>query len=261
MACAISLLSRITVPVGQTLDTSGNWRMASSAEVLALPGSPTAIPITNLLFGYGTSAVLPPASYTTGTFSPGNWISSGGTPAGPFLWIDTDNVAAGVYYLAYVVGSTAPGSCQDISIFTLTVLDGVDAGVAPAAQSWCSDDTTAYNLFNIIDAATPGTSLTPPCATQTNPPNGQRPCGIFSGTAISGAKWDPVNFTFTPSLAGVTSGSQTFTVVYTTAVSNGGYDSSCLTGYCIDEISFSITVTAAGYAGENSGVTVCNSPA
>lgn len=221
--------------------------MATTPELTGLPGSPTATTITSLLYGQGAGINTPPASYTSGTFAPGAAIGSG-----PFLWIDTDNVTAGTYYLAYVVGP--PGGCQDISIFTLTVQNGVDAGVTPAAQTFCADDNTNHNVFSLI-----GGSPTAPCATQVNPPNGQRPCGVFSGTATSGAQWNGTTFTFNPSLAGVTSGSQTFTVVYT-AMAPAPFDFDCQSGYCLDEISFSITVTAAGYAGENSGVTVCNAP-
>jgi hypothetical protein len=113
--------------------------MATTEEVAALPGGPTAGSIANLKIGYGTSAVVGPASYTNGTFAPGAWISGNSQPAGPFLWIDPDNVTAGTYYLAYAVGGTTPGSCTDISIFTLTVVPGVDAGIVPSAQTFCAD--------------------------------------------------------------------------------------------------------------------------
>lgn len=249
MPCAISLLSRITVQSPQVLNTSGNWRMATQGEVNAgTDPDGTAIQLNNILWGIGTSAIIPPASYVTGSFAPGASIGSGA-----FLWIDPDNVTPGIYYLAYVVGP--PGGCQDISLFTLTVQAGVDAGIAPAAQTFCADDNTNHSVFALI-----GGSPTAPCATRVNPPNGERPCGVFSGTATSGAQWSSVNLTFNPSLAGVTSGSQTFTLFYTTQAPQP-YDSSCIDGgYCTDQISFNITVTAAGYAGENSAITLCNAP-
>lgn len=218
MACDISMFNKLT---GTGIDTNGNWFAGTN--------------IANLNYGAGANASTPPVSFSSGSFSIGNQISSG-----PYLFINPDSVIAGTYDFEYRVGS---GSCQSSATITVTVVDGADAGTAITGLTWCNDDATAYNLYSTLLGGTPDTD------------------GVWTGSGTANAGYDdnstpadPTDDTFQPSLAGVTSGSQNFTFIYT--VNNGG-DGNC-TDNCVDTTTVTVTVAASGNAGGNNAITLCN---
>lgn len=218
MACSISLFGLLT---GAGINTTGNWTAQTT--------------INNLDWGIGSDENTPPGSFSTGSFSVGNSIGSGA-----YLFIDPSNVTAGAYDFQYTVGT---GSCADDATVTVTVQDGADAGTAVTGITWCNDDATAYDIFTTFLGGTPDTD------------------GAWSGNGTANAGYsnnstpsDPTDDTFQPSLAGVTSGSTTFTFVYT--VDKGG--SADCSDNCVDTTTISVTVAAAGNAGGNGAVTVCN---
>lgn len=189
------------------------------------------------MWGMGTSPSVPPGALSTGSFSPGVQIGTG-----PYLFIDPDNVPVGTYLLNYKV---ATGACADVAKVTLTVRAGVDAGVALSGITYCADDSNPKNAFSswLSGSPTPG--------------------GTWTGSGAVPPAWNAGAGTFTPSLAGVVAGTTNFIFQYNVATPTGGgpaNDPQCTTGYCTDSTTITISVTAAGYAGGNAEVTVCNAP-
>ena len=201
--CIISLFSKIPSS-GPTVMTSGNWFL-----------DPTSSTITGLRWGIGAAPDVPPVIWATTAFAPGVQIG-----AGPYLFIDPDNVAAGTYKFTYRVGEIG-STCVASATITLTVVNGVTAGTALTGITYCADDITNHNISPLF--------------------SGQSAGGTWSGTgvALGPPAWVAANTTFNPSEAPVPAGqTANYTFIYSVTAAGGPHSEDCKGGYCYDNRNF-----------------------
>jgi len=214
MACSINLFSYL----GGTPDTDGTWTLFSGGPVdLAVNGAASA------------------------TFSDGNALGTDNNTT-----IDVSTSAAGTYVFRYSVAGG--GSCEAAADVTVTVEDGVVAGVSQSIPK-CSDDVVAYNIFDFFKGGNGlGTGVI--AVTESGTIGG-------TGTSTAGAGYSagtssPTDDTFTPSLAPV--GAHVFT--YTVDNGDGTTPAGCTN--CEWSGTLTITVYELPNAGTAGNVTLCN---
>lgn len=227
MACQKSLFTYL----GGTPGTTGSWKMGN---VNGVSGT-----ISNLDWGEGNvnpnTSPGDPLPNQNATFTTGNSI---GTM--PYLWIDTESVAAGVYTFTYTIGS---GGCADTSTVTVTVVNGADSGTAATSLTYCSTSSTLVTMFNDWLDGTPDAT-----GTWTIDP-------LASAAVAANNVSIPTDDTFNPSLVSVPDNSSvTLNFAYTVTVSGAA---GCT--FCTDTTNITVTVADAGDAGADGAVTLCNS--
>ena len=169
----------------------------------------------------------------TSTYSNGNPIGVTHT-----VTIGVNDTAAGTYVFTYTVGSSP---CDDTATVTVTVVDGAVAGTSNT-YTYCSSDGADKNLYSLL-----GMSPTP--ATD----------GVWSGIGTTASGYvagtaSGTDNTFNPMAAGVGTYPFTYTVDNGDGTTPGGCDN------CVDTAELTINVVAAGNAGTDGNVTLCNTP-
>jgi hypothetical protein len=242
MACQISLFQQLT---GSGISTNGNWFMDSTMAPISGAQDSDIVGVDWQVGGDPTVSPGDPLQNTNQTLSSGNQIGSGNA-----LWIDVTDVAPGDYYFVYVVGDLT--ACGAKAVITVTVVEGADAGVAATGLTFCSNDNTAYNIFNTFIDPDPNTiGNVDTDGTWTGD-------GLLSGGySDNGTPGDPTDDTFTPSTANLNNqDQQTWEFTYTVTVTG---DPNC--DECTDVTTVSVTVAAVANAGSDGAITACSQPA
>ena len=224
MACSITLFDYL----GGTPNTGGTWTLQSGgpSTISVNGGAPTTIANNNQV---GTTHSVT---------------------------IDVSGTAASVLVFRYTAGV---GTCSTTADVTVTVVNGAIAGVG-VDITVCSDDPTVYNLMDML-AGGSGTGTNTGAITQTGTWSGSGTGAAFTsvnayvpgGTAPSDDTFAPANV----NLGGNTTVQAQF--IYTVSNADGTTPPSC--DNCNDTATILFTVTAAGDAGQDGAVTLCNNPA
>jgi len=205
---------------------------------------------------YNLRTALGGSPQTGGTWSPGHPNSgdcadlintnpqSVTITGGELGTIDASGIIAGEYEFTYVVGS-AP--CQGCATVTVTVEDGAFIDATLTSKTYCTDDDTDYVLFE--EFFNPGTDTDGAWTGGGTSSAGYKGNGVTVG---AGTPTNPQDDTFNPSDAGV--GSYTF--IYTVNHGDGTTPGGCTN--CVQSQTITIVVTAAGNAGTDGAVTLCN---
>lgn len=217
MSCPINLFTALQGGP----ETNGTWVFTSTTN-----------PSSNLEASVNSES---PA----GIYNPGNSIGAAGpTPHAPV--VDFSASANAEYVFTYTTGSG--GACQDSAVVTVTVEDGVYAGV-DFAVTLCANENVEYNLWNYIN--TSGTPTLPAAGLTAGWGGDVSNAGYTAGLAN-----DPQDDTFNPfnRMLG--------TVSFTYSVSRIGTEENCAN--CADEATVTITVADAPNAGVGESITVCS---
>lgn len=224
MACGFGLFTLM----GGSPVTTGTWTFTSTTN------------------GVGTANVnvgIPPVLTL---LNPGNAVGMGNNPV-----VDFGPASNGDYVFTYTTGTS--GTCQDEATLTITVEDGVTAGV-DANISLCSNDNTVYSIVNFLNG---GDGLIAGLDPVT--PVGVGLTGTLTGTGIGvvstppGAghvanTTNPLDDTFNPFNVAV----GPYTFIYN--ISRNGAQN-CEN--CQDSATVTLTVATAPSAGIDSAATVC----
>jgi len=184
---------------------------------------------------------------------------SGLIPSAGYLGaLNADGATAGTYYYTYLLPA-AGGTCQDCAVVTVTINNGVVTNLVDTycndatlvcSRTFCTADSTDYNLYNVFLAGTP----TPTSTTGTwSQPVGQS----LTSPAYNPGTASATDDTFRPSSAGV----GTYQFIYTLnngAGVSGGDAAPAGCDNCYAVITITLTVQATPDAGSDGAVTLCN---
>lgn len=162
--------------------------------------------------------------------------------------ISFDNVDVGTYEFTYTV-SNGGGSvtCEDTSTVTISVIEGVTAGM-DANVEVCSNDNTQYYILDLLNGGDGSVNTEPINITSTGTIT-MTPDGAWY---TAGTPSEPWTASFNASLAAA---GNTYTATYTVEASDPTYDAACTN--CQDEKTVTFTVVAPPDAGIDNTVTVC----
>lgn len=181
------------------------------------------------------------------TYALGAFIGLGDNPSVDFsAAVDAD------YVLRYTTG--IGGSCQDTADLTVTIVNGVTAGINVGPITICNTDNVNYTIHYWLDGGdgltTGGGLITPPGGTVTYQWTGNGPAHptAFNDQGNS----DPSDDTFNP--LNVTPGSYFFNYTLDQTAGNDA----CAD--CEDTKVVEVIVAAAPNPGGDASMTVCSSP-
>ena len=192
--------------------------------------------------------------------NPAATFANGNSIGGSYNFtLDVSETDAGVYVFEYSAGA---GTCETMATVTITVVDGVVSGIPNIEFIVCSDVTSVFNLMDLL-AGGSGLGTSTGDVTQTGTWSGSGTGPAFTtppNDAYKPVSSAPNDDTFQPSLVNL-NGNNTVQATFIYTVNNGvsGTPAGCTN--CTSTSTITFIVTAAGDAGDDGTVTLCNAPA
>lgn len=162
--------SAVSNPTNICYNTPGTYQVslsvtdANGSDVQTTPGYITVVDVpdagANGSSNLCNNTTLNLNTLLSGADAGGVWAETTGTPSGQFTAgtgvLDGNGLALGNYTFTYTVNATAPCTGNDVSTFTITIID-CSAGTPPTASFTASQTTLcAGDCITFNDTSTPG---------------------------------------------------------------------------------------------------------